>query len=135
MQENVINSILKYDNVTSKIFKGVYARDELPLDLDFPSCFILNTHPRSKPGEHWLALYYDPKGNCYFFDSYGMHPTFYRLKTYISKTTLVDYKVFQIIVEFILFYFYFINQEIKQKSFLKNFIILLLKMIKKFMIF
>ena len=38
---------------------GVYARDELP-DLqhtDRPFALVFNTHPKEKPGQHWLAIY------------------------------------------------------------------------------
>lgn len=87
MDENLIKVILNTDKKTKKIFSGVYARDERPLKPSYPSCFIVNTHPRSKSGEHWLAFFYDSNGFCDFFDSYGQPPSSYRLKTYINKTS------------------------------------------------
>ena len=38
---------------------GVYARDELP-NLEHserPFALVFNTHPKDKPGQHWLAIY------------------------------------------------------------------------------
>ena len=87
MLETALEEVLKTDSYTKKVFLGVFARDELPQDLKYPCCFIINTAPRSKPGEHWLALYYNHKGYCDFFDSYGMHPTFFNLENYLNKSS------------------------------------------------
>jgi hypothetical protein len=56
--ENTIEVILDKDAFTKKIFLGAFARDELPPNPPYPSCFIVNTDPRSQAGGHWLALYY-----------------------------------------------------------------------------
>ena len=38
---------------------------------------VVNTDPRQKPGEHWIAMYFpDVRGNE-FFDSYGFPPVYY----------------------------------------------------------
>jgi len=79
--------ILRNDKCTRHVFKGVFARDQLPRKVSFPSCCIVNTDPISLPGEHWLALYYDEFKTCHFFDSYGFHPRFYHLETFIKKTS------------------------------------------------
>ena len=83
MIETALEEILKIDKDTKKIFLGVFARDELPKRVKYPSCFILNTQPRSQEGEHWLAIYFDHKRNCYFFDSYGNSPKYFGLDKYI----------------------------------------------------
>lgn len=70
---------------TKKYFIGVFARDELPLKVKFPSCFIVNTHNRNQFGEHWLAFFIDQDGSVEFFDSYGFSPKFYNLDKYIVK--------------------------------------------------
>jgi hypothetical protein len=87
MDEFLVETILKKDKVTSKIFLEAYARDELPSQPPFPSCFIINTDPRSKPGAHWLAVYYNERGYCDFFDSYGQPPDYFNLEKYINKTS------------------------------------------------
>lgn len=86
MFENTVEEILTKDPITKLSFLGAFAKDELPVKPKFPSCFISNTHPRNKPGEHWLALHYDNKGYATFFDSYGKPPSYYKLENYISKS-------------------------------------------------
>lgn len=82
-----ISRVLSTYKNTKGLFKGVYARDRVPLKPTYPSCFILNTDPSREQGEHWLAIYYDNNGNADFFDSYGQHPTKYRLLSYLEKTS------------------------------------------------
>ena len=85
MYEQTINEILSRDIYTRKNFKGVLARDELPTELTYPACFVMNTEPRSKSGEHWLAVNFNKDGSGYFFDSYGMPPAFYNMEQYMKK--------------------------------------------------
>jgi hypothetical protein len=88
MFEKTIEEIIKKDQVLNKIFLGCLARDEIPSKIiSYPSCFIMNTQKRSNTGEHWLALFYDTNKIAYFFDSYGMPPSFYRLESYIKSTS------------------------------------------------
>jgi len=60
-------------------FLGVFAADEIPHVTTFPSCCVLNTDPSRLPGTHWVAVYYCSRRSVEFFDSYGMHPTAYKL--------------------------------------------------------
>lgn len=87
MLENTIDEILRTDIRTKQIYLGSYAFDEVPKVDSFPSCLIINTHPRSKPGEHWLACYFDIKHQAYFFDSYGQKPSYYKLDSYLNKNS------------------------------------------------
>lgn len=84
-----LSTIDLLDILKSRIhhFKGVYARDNLPKLINFPACFIINTHNANQGGEHWLAFYYDEKGNAEFFDSYGNHPSFFELESYLNNTS------------------------------------------------
>ena len=53
----------------------VFFFDLLPEKVSrYPSAFIANVDPSSKPGSHWVAFYFtkDQKGE--FFDSYGQAP-------------------------------------------------------------
>ena len=88
MYETAIEEVLYSDPTTKNIFLGAFARDELPPKPMYPSCFILNTAPRSSAGEHWLALYYDQHGMCDFFDSYGMPPGNFGLVDYLNSTAI-----------------------------------------------
>ena len=82
-----LHKILTADKCVRRLFRGVYARDQLPEEAAYPSCLVVNTHSSSGPGEHWLAVYYDKDGVCEFFDSYGRSPGAYRLHTYLKKTS------------------------------------------------
>ena len=87
MNEIIISKSLKKDNIISKINNGVYAFDEKPMLISYPSAFVINTKPREHPGEHWLAIYYDKHGHAFFFDSYGEHPAKYKLEDYLTNTS------------------------------------------------
>ena len=88
MYETTINEILNTDKITRKIYLGCYAIDELTKINKFPSCLIINSEPRTKSGEHWLACYLDSHKNVYFFDSYGKEPSFYKLDKFLKNNSL-----------------------------------------------
>jgi hypothetical protein len=86
MYEDSVFEILTRDSKASKCFYGVYARDEIPNRLDtYPACLVINTHERSKPGEHWLAIYVNENKKATFFDSYGLSPRFYQLESALRR--------------------------------------------------
>ncbi len=44
-------------------------------NAEFPMSFVLNTSfPGNPEVGHWLAIYFDEKGQCYYFNSYGDKP-------------------------------------------------------------
>jgi hypothetical protein len=53
----------------------VNATDSLPKFVhSYPAAFIINTHPKNKPGEHWIAVYFYANLKAVYFDSYGFPP-------------------------------------------------------------
>ncbi len=78
-------NLIKNDNITSKIFLGVFPQDRLPSTFKYPSCFIFNNEPSFMSGEHWLACYVFKNNQAIFFDSYGNSPNFFRLDNYFNK--------------------------------------------------
>ena len=55
-----------------KGFLGCFASDNLPtFPKSLPASLIINTHKKSQPGEHWLALVLT-KHKCFYFDSFGL---------------------------------------------------------------
>jgi hypothetical protein len=78
-----IQKIIDHDKESKNIFGVVLAYDELPKKVKWPSCYIIIKDIRSKPGTHWLAVYY----NAEFFDSFAMGPEFYKLADYLIKTS------------------------------------------------
>ena len=79
MDENEIRSKMR----SFSQFRGVFARNEFREALhkcrehDEEGGFIVNTDPDTKPGEHWLAVYYTKYNQFNFFDSYGLAPSTY----------------------------------------------------------
>ena len=61
MNTNQIERLLNKDSFTKNIFKKAYAKNEL-LRVNHPSAYVINSHPRSKPGEHWIAVYFNNHG-------------------------------------------------------------------------
>lgn len=78
-QEGLDNHQLKWLMGQDSTFLGVFAADQLPTleSVPRPSGLIVNSDPFSKPGTHWLAMYYGADGQDEFFDSYGKPPTAY----------------------------------------------------------
>ena len=75
--QEILSKTLPSDKVN---FLGVFAQDKIPLidsSFSFPLCFVSNTHPSTKPGEHWVAFFYDSPSSLEFFDSYGLNPSVY----------------------------------------------------------
>jgi len=63
-------------------FLGVFAADKIPdcaaSTRATSSCFIANTDPAHKAGQHWVAFYMPPSpARLEFFDSYGLTPADY----------------------------------------------------------
>ena len=59
------------DFYAKRYFKGVFARDNIPFIISYPCSLIINTDPSTRPGEHWLALFFNSKKEAEFFDSFG----------------------------------------------------------------
>jgi hypothetical protein len=50
------------------VFKGVYARNRLPRQLNVHSALVGNTEPDSLDGEHWIAMYIDANSRGEYYD-------------------------------------------------------------------
>ena len=66
MFTNQIRQKLKKDVFAKAVFKDVLPLDKLPLKVNYPSAYVINTDPSYLQGEHWLALLFDEKGHCVF---------------------------------------------------------------------
>ena len=76
MDSQQIYSILCWDKDTRESFLGVFPADLVPLQkLPNNSSLVFNTDPKGKPGQHWVAVFVDGKGNGEYFDSYGQPPS------------------------------------------------------------
>jgi len=63
MNTNQIQKLLKNDLYAQNVFKKACTRDQLQ-HVTYPSAYIINTHPSSKPGEHWIAVHFDKNGEA-----------------------------------------------------------------------
>lgn len=72
MDTRKINGLLR--RRCGKIFLGVFACDRMPEKLPSirPLLLVCNTDPHDRPGEHWIVLYIDARGE--YFDSFGERP-------------------------------------------------------------
>lgn len=81
-----IVKVMRGHSKTNKYFKGVFASDKLPhTKVKRPSCFIINTDPSTKPGTHWVAIYFPNKGKPEYFDSFGLKPKIKSILSFISR--------------------------------------------------
>jgi hypothetical protein len=62
---------------TQAIFIGVFPANKLPqIPKHKTIAFIANTDPAHKPGQHWVAFFFNNE-HVFFFDSYGRSPREY----------------------------------------------------------
>lgn len=73
-----LERVLRSDPYTKRAgYLGVFPLDGLRnIPLQYPSCFVFNTQPSTKEGEHWIAVFRQNEDIGYYFDSYGIHPYF-----------------------------------------------------------
>ena len=76
------------DFYAKRYFKGVFARDNIPVIITYPCSLILNTDPSTRPGEHWLALFFNSKKEAEFFDSFGNDAQEFGLGKYIKRFSI-----------------------------------------------
>lgn len=62
------------DNHIRKGFGGVFSSDTLPQFKNNFNSFIVNLDRQSKPGSHWVAVFFF-KETATYFDSYGRPPS------------------------------------------------------------
>lgn len=74
LKTSELNSILRNHPHTNRFFLGTFPCDRIPRKPRPLTCFISNTDPHNKPGEHWVAFWVSRKGNTFYFDSFGLPP-------------------------------------------------------------
>ena len=92
-----IQRLLNKDPFAKSIFKKVCAKNQLQR-VDYSSAYVINSQPSSKPGEHWIAVYFDKHGKGEYFDSYGLPPSVNGFTTFMernSKTWIYNDKTVQ----------------------------------------
>ena len=74
MNTSKINEILFQNPYTRKHFLGTFPSNRCPQKVKPLTCFVTNTDPDSKPGQHWVAFFVKSDGNVFYFDPYGLPP-------------------------------------------------------------
>ena len=85
MNSKQLRWILSSDPITRKTFVDVYAKDEIKLinSVAFPSTYIFNFDPSTKPGLHWVAVYFHSNRAGEYFDSFG-HPSIHKIEQFLN---------------------------------------------------
>ena len=81
-----LENCMRSDRYTRPIFEGVFAENMLPKQKlkNRPCGLIANTDPSDKPGEHWVAFYFDMNDSVEYFDSYGLTPKSTHFKNFLK---------------------------------------------------
>src|SRR5271163_3631449 len=83
MNSNVIDRVLRRN---CAIYRGIYSPDNLP-DISStvrPFVLVANTDPKSRPGQHWICMYFSNNESGEYFDSLGVQPK-YAFERYMNK--------------------------------------------------
>ena len=92
MDTRELETILKRNVSSRDIFLGVFALDHLPTVAKLRGykkwLLVCNCCPSTRPGRHWIAIFYD-RGSVEFFDSFALSPDAYdpRLVTFLHRTS------------------------------------------------
>ena len=87
MNTTQLQRVLDEDPRTSTVFQGVFPQNHRPPHPHPPVGYILNTDPCDRPGEHWVAVFFDREGQGEYFDSYGYPPLSPVITRWLTETT------------------------------------------------
>ena len=73
-------------------FAGAFPCDMIPIILNKPVEYIINTDPSTKPGEHWVAVHLNGKGKGEYFDSFGFEPLQNKIIEFLNTTCPLGWK-------------------------------------------
>jgi len=126
MNTEQIHGILSRIIAPPTRFLGVFAKDEIPNPgslTHFPSCFVANTDPANKPGEHWVAYWFDSADSCEFFDSYGLSPKDYGLPISCTSfnTQLLQSLTSSVCGQFCIYYLFYRSRGLPLPQILNSF--------------
>jgi hypothetical protein len=72
MNSAELSTCLGNHPLTANIFRGVWAANEIPPNLEnLPAGIVVNTDRNGQPGAHWVAFYQETPEKIEYFDSYG----------------------------------------------------------------
>lgn len=65
-------------------FVGTFPKNTIPYVQKRPAMFVVNTHPSSKPGEHWVAVILINHSKAEYFDSFGFPALDPEIRNYLT---------------------------------------------------
>lgn len=102
MNSMQLDTILSLHMCTASSYVGTFASDQLPRRIrsTLPALYIANTDIQALPGSHWVCIWFSVDKSAYYFDSYGLHPSFWNkwLINFLndnSKRWLYNYRQLQ----------------------------------------
>ena len=99
MNTSLLQCCIDCTPILRKYVLGVFAADELPLNLTFPCAFIANTESSSLKGSHWCVFFFPNSNTVEYFDSYGKPIDYYNdcFPKYVSNfsTIIINLKQLQ----------------------------------------
>ena len=87
MNSRQVSALLMRDVRARRVFRGVYAHDVLPRYVPDASAYIINTDDSRGRGLHWVAVYFDGRGNAEYFDSFGFPPLLQTVVGFLRRNT------------------------------------------------
>ena len=82
METGQISRLLSFDPLMCPY--TVIVKDALPYFVDtYPSAFVCNTHSGDPPGEHWVAMFVDERGD--YFDPCGLEPQHIEFTNFMNE--------------------------------------------------
>lgn len=61
-------------HLSGAVTTGVVPADMVPKAWTKPMALVINLDDHTRPGSHWVAVYFDTSGRGHYFDSYGIPP-------------------------------------------------------------
>jgi hypothetical protein len=122
-----IEKIVRKDVLLWRTFHGVFASDQLKFRVTKrPCCMIVNTDTSNLPGSHWVAIYFDVKGDAEYFDSFGRSPISPFIDQFLKlngKTLVFNNQRLQSSDSFVcgMYCIYFLFNRVRQLNIVKQF--------------
>ena len=103
-------------------FAGIFARDQVPRELESGFFYIVNSANRADSGEHWLTFFMDEEVE--FMDSFGKSPEQYGL--HVRYPLIMNGRQLQsnesdTCGHFVMFYLYFRTLDLSMETILSSF--------------
>ena len=72
MKTEELESYMLQDPYIQKYYGGVVPLDQIPIHVQKPSVYIVNSDPAGLPGKHWYTVFFNSINE--HFDSAGFYP-------------------------------------------------------------